>query len=335
MTPYFSVIIPTYNRRQTLLRTLRALAAQTLPAAEFEVIVSIDGSTDGTQDALSTERFPFSFRELTQPNGGASKARNAGIAAAKGEFIAFTEDDVVPEPNWLESAKAQLLRDKVDVLDGTILDLDTRQNLRRLGIKGIPAFLPCNLFVRRNVFEKLGGYDENYYDPQRHLYFREDSDLGFRILDAGYSVALAPEVIIRHPPQFNALTDCLRHGRRYVFDALLFKKFPSRYRTMIEAKNIFGLKVCRPQYLLALAYVLFLALAIAAVGASSRRYVAWSLIAACACAGAYRFKYQGLRALQFYRVGETLGFFWAPLVYLGALIRGARRYHSWGVLRPW
>lgn len=335
MSLEFSVVIPTFNRRDALMRCLDALARQTAGAGRFEVLVVDDGSTDGTAGALRERPFPFAFRALSVPKGGASRARNAGIAAAAGDFVAFTEDDVVPDGDWLERASARLQEGPADVLEGRTVDLETRRDLRRYDAGGVPSFIPCNLFIRRAVLAQVGGYDESFHDAGRNLYFREDADLGFRILDAGFGVRFAADVVVGHPAQFETLGNCLRHGRRYEFDALLYRKHPERYRQMIESKRLFGLPVRRPQYLLSLAYAgALLGAAAAALAGDGRAALA---LAGAATFGSllYRCKYQGLRGLRLYRLGETAGFFWAPLVYLAALVRGCRRFGTMGPLRPW
>jgi len=93
----FSVVIPTYNRLDMLLRVLEALQHQ-IEAPSFETIVINDGSTDATDKSLSA-RTGITFR--TQPNSGPGKARNEGVALAKGRYVIFIGDDTVPEPRFL------------------------------------------------------------------------------------------------------------------------------------------------------------------------------------------------------------------------------------------
>ena len=93
----FSVVIPTYNRLDMLLRVLDALERQ-IDAPPFETIVVNDGSTDAT-DAVIRARSGITFR--TQPNSGPGKARNQGVALAKGRYVVFIGDDTVPEPRFL------------------------------------------------------------------------------------------------------------------------------------------------------------------------------------------------------------------------------------------
>ncbi|WP_150118011.1 glycosyltransferase family 2 protein, partial [Meiothermus taiwanensis] len=94
MEPTFSVVIPTYNRAQLLARTVRAFLAQ--DGVPFEVIVVDDGSTDATPEVLAGFRDPR-LRVLRQPNAGLASARNAGLLQARGQYVLFNDDDIVPE----------------------------------------------------------------------------------------------------------------------------------------------------------------------------------------------------------------------------------------------
>jgi glycosyltransferase involved in cell wall biosynthesis len=106
---YFSVVIPTYNRLDMLLRVLDALEAQ-VDAPPFETIVINDGSTDATEQTLAT-RAGITFR--TQANAGPGRARNHGVTLAKGKFVVFIGDDTVPEPRFL-AEHARVHRDSND-----------------------------------------------------------------------------------------------------------------------------------------------------------------------------------------------------------------------------
>ena len=94
-----SIVIPTYERREVVPRTVTALASQSYE--DFEVIVVVDGPTDGTASALRELSTPFRLTVLEQPNSGAAAARNAGAAAAAGELLLFLDDDMEADPALL------------------------------------------------------------------------------------------------------------------------------------------------------------------------------------------------------------------------------------------
>jgi glycosyltransferase involved in cell wall biosynthesis len=102
--PRASVVIPTYNRCEALARVLRALARQTVPGSQFEVLVVADGCTDGTADLCRqvVADAPYVLRLLEQDNRGPAEARNHGVREALAPLIVFVDDDVVPSPELLE-----------------------------------------------------------------------------------------------------------------------------------------------------------------------------------------------------------------------------------------
>jgi glycosyltransferase involved in cell wall biosynthesis len=98
--PDASVIIPTYNRKESLGETLRSLAQQTWPADRFEVIVVDDGSTDGTEE-IAGNTFQFTLRYFRQSNQGSAAARNTGAEQAAGNVLIFLDDDMLVEPDYV------------------------------------------------------------------------------------------------------------------------------------------------------------------------------------------------------------------------------------------
>lgn len=110
--PLISVIIPTYNRAEILRLALDSLAAQTLPAAEFEVLVVDNNSRDHTRSVIEAycQRLPH-FRYLSEMAQGAAHARNAGLSAARGAYAGLMDDDAKAAPDWLEVA-AQVIRER-------------------------------------------------------------------------------------------------------------------------------------------------------------------------------------------------------------------------------
>ncbi|MEO5899196.1 MAG: glycosyltransferase family 2 protein [Ilumatobacteraceae bacterium] len=97
-----SVVVPTFNRCGRLARVLEGFAAQRNDAL-FEVVVVSDGSTDGTDDYLRSGNTPLPVVAVFQTNSGPAEARNSGVAAARGAMVLFVDDDVVPEPGFVEA----------------------------------------------------------------------------------------------------------------------------------------------------------------------------------------------------------------------------------------
>lgn len=114
--PLVSVIIPTYNRKDSLLRTLDSLSHQTYPADRFEVIVVDDGGSDGTE-AIAQHIYPFALRYVRQENCGDAYARNRGAQEAQGVILQFLDDDIVVEPGFLTAVADQhAYRDRLMVI---------------------------------------------------------------------------------------------------------------------------------------------------------------------------------------------------------------------------
>jgi len=101
-----TVVIPTYQRRDRLARVLDGLSRQT--HTDFDVVIVDDGSTDGTAQSVQKVRLPFQVQLISQANAGPAAARNAGVAAARGELVLFLDDDVLPSPELVaEHLQAQ------------------------------------------------------------------------------------------------------------------------------------------------------------------------------------------------------------------------------------
>src|SRR4030042_1621138 len=101
---YFSVIIPTYNRKEKLEKCLKALFRQTYPRSRYEIIVVDDGSSDGTQEMVKRKekRSPVPLHFIRQENSGPARARNVGIRESQGDLLLITGDDILAERTLLE-----------------------------------------------------------------------------------------------------------------------------------------------------------------------------------------------------------------------------------------
>ena len=236
----FSIVIPAYNSVKLLSRCLEALEKQSAPKAEFEVTVADDGSTDETLEMLSQfkAQTELNLQWTSIPNSGPGNARNAGVAKSAGSWIGFIDADVIPDPDWVKNA-IQLIQQKPDAgafegrTEVTQRNLATPFTHQTENTDG-GRYPTCNLLVRRN----LANFHPAYLIP-----FREDTDLAFSILASGYSIIFAPELIVEHPPLSSSYSRPLVLARRYYYDGLLARRFPSRYQLELDAHQIFGLKI--------------------------------------------------------------------------------------------
>lgn len=117
--PTISIIIPTYNRKASLLRTLDSLRQQTFPMDLLVVVVVDDGSMDDSQ-TIASQEFPFTLRYLQQKNQGATAARNYGATISQSEILVFIDDDITIMPQTLEALAAKLSESTKLLAMGTI-----------------------------------------------------------------------------------------------------------------------------------------------------------------------------------------------------------------------
>jgi glycosyltransferase involved in cell wall biosynthesis len=229
-----SVVVPTYRRPELLGRCLEALAAQDFDRASFEIIVADDAVSEATCRQVEgwAGRCPVPLRYITvATTRGPAGARNAGWRSARGEIIAFTDDDCIPGPGWLTAGLAAF-SPNADAATGRVVvplpaePTDYQRN--ESGLEGA-RFVTANCFVRREALEAVGGFDERFTAA-----WREDSDLHFSLLRAGRRIATAPGAIVVHPVRPAPWGISLRQQRKSSFDALLYKKHPDLYRGEIR-----------------------------------------------------------------------------------------------------
>ena len=217
-----SVVIPTYNQAPWIGRTFEALAAQT--RMPDQVIVVDDGSTDNTVEIIArlSPTVPFPVDVIRQANGGPGAARNRGIEAARGDVVAFTDSDAAPRATWLENGLDRLEREGDDCagVEGRVEDDDTvPPTIRTHQIHNLHGghFLTCNVLYRRKALEQVGGF---------HTRFREDSDLAFSLLEAGYRIVFEPSAIVDHPPREGTTWEVFKLAKKRRNDALLWARHP-------------------------------------------------------------------------------------------------------------
>lgn len=208
MNPLVSVVVPTCGRPALLARCLQALESQSLPAERYEVIVSED-----------------------RERHGPASARNRGWRRARAPIVAFTDDDCVPDRDWLRRG-LEAFSAGTDAVRGRIVmplpDSPTDYERDARGLERA-EFVTANCFVRKPMLEAIGGFDERY-----RLAWREDSDLHFALLRRGARIVHEPGAIVLHPVRPAGWGVSLRQQRKVMFDALLFKKHPRLYRERIR-----------------------------------------------------------------------------------------------------
>jgi glycosyltransferase involved in cell wall biosynthesis len=197
----FSVIVPTFQRRDTVLHTVSALEQQS--ERDFEAIVVDDGSSDGSAAALRELRVSFPLTVLEQPNRGAAAARNAGAEASSGELLVFLDDDMRADPALL-AEHDRSHREGADMVMGDLpLDPASPENLLSWGVGswaarrrerlaapgaeiGVGDLLTGQMSISSEAFRALGGLDPTF--TRDGLFGGEDLDFGHRVIAAGYEV---------------------------------------------------------------------------------------------------------------------------------------------------
>jgi glycosyltransferase involved in cell wall biosynthesis len=277
-----SVVVPTCGRLDLLDRCLDALTRQTLPATRYEVIIVDDEPNHNTLHlvagwrARTLDRGPrLVYVSNAGPHGPAA-ARNRGWRIAQAQVIAFTDDDTVPSPAWLANGLAGFA-DGVDAICGRIempLPATPTDYQRDARLLETAEFVTANCFCRKEILERLEGFDERFTSP-----WREDSDLHFRLLDMNARIAHAPEALVVHPVRPAPWGVSLLQIKKMTFDALLYKKHPRRYRQKIQPAPRWDYYAIVASLLAALAGVVAGAAPLAAVGAA-----AWLTLTVRLCA---------------------------------------------------
>ena len=219
-----SVVIATYNRAHLLPGTLGALAAQEVhPSLDWEIVVVDNNSSDSTARAVATfvPTTTVPVRYVFEPRQGISHARNRGIREAQGSILAFTDDDVLPAPEWVSRVAAAMERWNADGVGGRILQrweserprwlTENRRPSRRLAImesqeggylalpfKHLPQVWGANMAFRRDLFDRVGEFDPRRGVVGNLLLRGEEIHLIERALDLGLKIAYEPSLTVFH-----------------------------------------------------------------------------------------------------------------------------------------
>jgi glycosyltransferase involved in cell wall biosynthesis len=217
--PLISVVIPTRSRPDALRRCLQALAAQSHPRERFEVIVVDDGSAQPLDDVAAALRDSLPLTLLRQANAGPGAARNRGAAVARGALLAFTDDDCLPDANWLAALARQHAATPADLLGGRLVNhdpgnpyaeasqciLDGAYRFYAGGPDPGRFFASSNLAVPAAGFAALGGFDSAFRIAS------EDRDLCARWAASGRALRFVEDAVVRHAPRL----DLARFARQH------------------------------------------------------------------------------------------------------------------------
>lgn len=317
-----SAVVATYNRAHLLPRLVDALAAQR-DAPPFEVVIVDNGSSDQTSQTLEAlaARTDVAVRSVRlHPNRGPGPARNAGWRCARGELIAFVDDDCVPDPAWLAHLAGRLA--EVDLVQGRTLPHPQQLHHRGWFDHHVEVthdrrfYETCNIGYRREVLERLGGFAERYQARgQRPSMYGDDTDLGWRALEAGARYAFEPEALVWHDVRPGGLRDRLGDLPRREGVVLAVRQHPG-LRHHLESRWFY--KRSHPPALLATAGLAQLA----ARPTSGNRWVAATVLAAPWLA------YHGRRVARREWASVLPRLFVVDVVETAVLARGSLRHRT-------
>lgn len=230
--PDISVVVPTRGRPEMLERCLRALTEQSLDRERYEILVVDDGPSPETRDAVNRVARHSGVRTFYVPghSKGPSAARNAGWRSAAGAVVAFTDDDTVPDREWLASGLDAMSGGAAAASGSLVMPLSEHPTDYERDAAGLAdaEFVTANCFCRKDALRAVGGFDERF-----PLAWREDTDLQFSLLEYGLRVTCAPEAVVVHPVRPAPWGTSLRQQVKAEYNALLHKKHPQLYRERI------------------------------------------------------------------------------------------------------
>lgn len=232
MEKKISVVIPTYKRAELLKKCLLSLNAQTFKDSDYEVIVVSDGPDEETRQLISGFNSNITYLHLEQKKGPAA-ARNLGWLKASGLLVAFTDDDCLPASNWLELIWSRYQGEKEIVYSGKVIVPISKQptdyELTTASLERAD-FITANCACTKEALIRVGGFDERFEQA-----WREDSDLHFKFLIHNIPL-LKIEAEVVHPVRPATWGVSLREQKKGMYNALLYKKYPSLYQSKIASK---------------------------------------------------------------------------------------------------
>jgi len=231
--PHISVVVCSYNGARTIRDCCEGLLRLEYP--NFEVIVINDGSTDATPEIVSH----YDFRLISTENRGLSSARNTGWQEAKGEIVAYIDDDAYPDPHWLTYLAAAFMRTPHVGIggpnlpppgDGPIADCVANAPggpvhvlLSDTEAEHIPG---CNMAFRKTVLQAVGGFDPQFRTAG------DDVDICWRLQQQGWTIGFSPAAMVWHHRRNSVRTYWKQQQGYGRAEALLEQKWPGKYNVL-------------------------------------------------------------------------------------------------------
>jgi glycosyltransferase involved in cell wall biosynthesis len=237
--PDVSVVVATRDRAALLEELLASLRGQTLAAERFEVVVVDDGSRDGTAALLASEQRHGTLRAVSTGRReavGPAAARNAGWRAARAPVVAFTDDDCVAAPRWLEEGLVACRAAPGCIVQGrTDPRADHKPRIpafsRTLSVAAAgPLYETCNIFYPRPLLAQLEGFAAGTYRAAGG----EDTDLAWRALERGARVRYAPRALVHHAVLTLGPLGMLRQARRWEHAVPVLARHPALRRAHLH-----------------------------------------------------------------------------------------------------
>ena len=229
MPALVSVVIPTYHRPDLLRRAVASALAQDVVGWDLEVVVAVSDPACVEDRATAADLAASDPRVLIAESTGhgAGASRNAGLAAARGEVLAFLDDDCQAQPGWL-AAGLDALRDADLVQGRTTPPYQPRRWDRFIWVTSLSyVWECCNLFIRRRFVDAVGGFDAASSPTGRlDRPFGEDALFGWRLVRAGARPAFCAEAHVVHVVEPGDVGDWLRRRSYIRFFPMLIREAP-------------------------------------------------------------------------------------------------------------
>jgi glycosyltransferase involved in cell wall biosynthesis len=231
-----SVVVPTYKRPLLLSRCIEALLKQSYQE-KFEILIVSDGPDHETKELVqqlsSKCRHALTFYSLEEKKGPAA-ARNVGWQHAVSTLVAFTDDDCIPDQNWLKeihelyitTALSSVAFTGKTIVPVSHVPTDYEKNIAHLSGA---EFITANCVISKEALQKVGGLDERFT-----MAWREDSDLQFRLIEQNIPIIKNEKAIVTHPVRQAPWGVSLKEEKKGVYNALLYKKYPILYKQKIQ-----------------------------------------------------------------------------------------------------